>query len=208
MTDKYIDYENLLPDMYRNNEFWAEFTAAMSEIFNPVIHNPTEKLANIRGQDTEAYYSGLNCQMLGFRVPVLSFDDAEYRRLMQFLGTFVQTRGASTKFIDFIGFIKNGQFDLIPLWASDITDSGTLDAVPGTPVWEGGDWFPTPYYDVSYDLELFPIDEALIGDIFHVLAPIHLVLRYIVGAFRDTAPIYLKTGPSLEILHDFSAASR
>jgi hypothetical protein len=207
MPESPIDYSRLLVDHFQENPFWMDLTNSMSELFNPMVQNPVETLAQIRATDVEPYYAGLNMQMVGFKVPVLSFSPAEYERLMGDIGKYVQTRGASIKFIDFIGYIKATALTHIPLWANDINDINSLSDIPGTPIWEGGDWFPTPFYQVAYDAEELNVDdENQVLFLFQVLEPIHLVMRALIGVYRAATTLFIAPY-CFYIMHDFAYAS-
>jgi hypothetical protein len=207
MTDNPIDYSRLLVDHFQQNPFWMDLASSMNDLFNPMVQNPAEMLAKMRDVNVESYYAGLNMQMLGFRVPVLSFNPQEYVRLMGDIGKYVQTRGASIKFVDFIGYIKATRLTYIPLWANDINDIDSLSDTPGTPIWQGGEWFPTPFYRVAYDAsQLNVTDEAEVSFLFTVLAPIHLVLAALTGVDRFATTEYISPY-AFNIQHDFAYAA-
>jgi hypothetical protein len=203
-----IDYTQLLGDLPLEIPFWEDLFTAFGDVSNPVIEAPREDLQNIRSPNVEPYYASLNLQMLGFKAPALSFMPPQYKLLMANMGKFIQTRGASAQFINFIGYILNTKLGYIPLWADNISDINSLNAVYGTPIWEAGTWFPTPFYDIEVNIDDFPTtDAAQLTFLFTVLEPIHLVLRQII--FLDALTIGFYLAPvGFGIIHDIGYASR
>jgi hypothetical protein len=208
VTNTPINYDLLLTENFQENEFWTDLTTSMGNLFNPNIQNAIEILAKLRAITVEPYFAGLNLQMVGFRVPVLSFNADEYQRLMKYIGIFIQTRGASGKFVDFIGFIKNAPLFMAPLWANDITNIDSLTDSPGTAIWNGGDYFPTSFYDVYVDIDLAPgASTDDIAFLLRVLEPIHLVLRNVIEIERYHLDI-MAVPYALEEMEDIGYATR
>lgn len=204
MTD-IIDYTLLLTENL-DTLFWRDLFNAFSQVANPVVHNPRQVLQNIRGIDTEAYYASLNAQMLGLKVPILSFTADEYKRLMRWLGTFIQTGESSTQFINFLSFIKDVPLTYVKLWASDITDINSLTEAPGTSILLGGTYFPTPYYDLFYSIDFAPnISVADLTALLQVMQPIHLVLRNVVAIEQYENDLMI-VPVAIDVVHSYSTA--
>jgi hypothetical protein len=197
MTENVIKHERLLSEHFRENPLWTGLTDAMDAVINPNVQNPAESLAKLRWPDTEPYYAFLNARMLGFKIPSLSFTDMEYSHLMRNLGRYRLTCGSSNSFIRFLAYIKRVEFIYVDLWANSL-DMPIYDLQQnhGKVLWEGGDWFPTSYYDIVYSLSDFPtVDEEQFRIFITQLAPIHLVLRQIIGIQASTAEIYFTAIP-------------
>jgi len=149
--------------------------------FTPPLPYPLPGIA-------DSYFSGLNLKAMGFYIPsnnIQFFSDSEYELMMENVGTYLLTSGASNQFINFLAFIKNVNFTYIPLWGNSLSNSPS-ELVPyssaNTPVWEGGTYFPTPYYDISYNQNSTNItDSANYINYFLTLQPNHLVLRNIIA---------------------------
>lgn len=202
-----IDNTRLLVPESEDTEFYNTWLRAISTVADGVVHSPREALARLRFSPVDAYYGSLNAQMLGLKVPLLSFTEAEYSRLMRWLGIFVQTRGASTQFINFLSFIKNVPIEYIPLWATDLDDIATLTETPDTSILDGGDYFPTPFYDVYYSLDFAPdVTTDDIKILLGAVAPIHLVLRNVV-AIEQYSTSDMIVPIALDYIHDVSAAA-
>lgn len=202
----WVDYTKLLPENL-DTPLWHDLFDAFSQVANPIIHSPRNTLAQIRDINVDSYFASLNTQMLGLKVPILSFTPDEYKRLMRWLGTFIQTAEASTQFINFLSFIKNVPLIYVPLWASDITDITTLTDTPGTSILLGGAYFPTPYYDIYYPLDLAPnLSSPNLVSLLQVMQPIHLVLRNVIAIEQYEQDMML-VPVALDIMHDTSSVN-
>ena len=207
MTLTPITHNKILTENFRESPFWYYLTDAMDQVINPCVQNPAENLGNIRDVDIEPKYAELNIRTLGFKIPSLAFSPAEYARVMRTIGTFWQTCGSSKAFINYLSYIKNVELIYSDLWANSL--DMTIDQLTqdhGTELWNGGDWFPTSYFDITYSLIDFPnVDETQFRNFIYILSPMHLVLRDIVGIEATTAEIYLTAIP-VDISRDVSIA--
>ena len=197
MPQNPLDHSVLFNEFMRENPFWFAVAESMDSVLNPTITGPLEELATIRSADSSPYFSYLNARMLGFNISSLAFQDSEYPILIRTLGKFWQTRGASYAFINYISYIKNIELVPTPLWASSLDmPINELTSDYGTELWNGGQWFPTSYYDIFYSLVDFPdLDENLVRNFISQLSPMHLVLRDLVGLEVTTAQLYFTAIP-------------
>jgi hypothetical protein len=180
------DYGLLLTDPFADNPFWTDLTTAMNGYMDGLVHYPTDELYNLREDTANPLTVAYNTRMLGFNVPLNSFSVDQYINLFQSLGTYRMTSGATIAFLDFLAYIEETQFIFIPLWGNSLSENvSDLTDTPGVPVWEGGDYFMTPYYDLEYNYNDFPnLDVNAFLQILYEIAPIYLVCRSI--AFIET----------------------
>ena len=114
--------------------------------------------------------------------------DEDYQRIVRNIALYWYSKG-KPNFIDFLGFVLNAACRIINLWSTtdDQTDWNTYgsmlpegDAGIGTPVWEGGTWFPTTHVQVDFDPFKFeaPTFNKLVN-LFYTIANFNLVLESI-----------------------------
>jgi hypothetical protein len=80
-----------------------------------------------------------------------AMDDAALRRLTQNIGMYWYSKG-TVDLPDFLSFCLNSPIRLVPLWTlnyKDMYEEG--DPLIGTPVWQGGEWFPTTHVRLHFD---------------------------------------------------------
>jgi hypothetical protein len=176
---KTIDYTDLLTDPFVDSQLWTDLTESMTTLFDGVVHYAADQLYYMRSAENDPIFVAYNTRMLGFQVPLNSFSNTQYVNLLQSLGTFYQTAGASIQFLNFLAYIENTSFTFLPLWANSTTESIlNLTDTPGTPVWEGGTYFPTPFYDLEYSEADYPnLDVQQFVNLLYQISPIYLVPR-------------------------------
>lgn len=111
--------------------------------------------------------------------------DEDYQRIVRNLSLYWYGKGTA-KFTDFMGFVLNSIFTVENLWTTQVnTPDGPQygaflpegDPGIGTPIWEGGTWFPTTHVIVSFDPFKFAsasIDKLLA--LFYAIANYNLVV--------------------------------
>ena len=124
--------------------------------------------------------------MLGFRAinpAVLS--DNDYRRLVRYLPQYWYSQGTN-KLEDFIGFLLDVDISITPLWSKDLGQNNGLyngfftEEDAGTPIWKGGQGFPTTHVRISLPPERDSGDiKDKVEQLFTVLSNYNLVLHSI-----------------------------
>lgn len=207
MTDKPVDYTKLLTPPLEDNPLWYSLFQIFSDVANPAIQNPREQLAKLRDVDVDPAFASLNIQMLGLKLPYVSFTDDEYNRLMRYMGMYIQTGEASVQFVNFISYVKDVPLTYVPLWANDLDNIDSLTDSPGTSILDSGDYFPTPFYDIYYSIDLSPdVSTDQLRVLLTAMAPGHLVLRNIITIEHYSLDATLGTFASDEVMDEYSTA--
>lgn len=114
--------------------------------------------------------------------------DEDYQRITRNLSLYWYSKGTG-KFIDFMGFVLNSILTVQSLWSSPVSSPEGLQYGPflpegdpgiGTPVWQGGTWFPTTHVDVSFDPFKFgSVSISKLLSLFYAIANYNLVVNSI-----------------------------
>lgn len=116
-----------------------------------------------------------------------SFTDESMQNIARFLGKYWWERG-TYGFIEFMNYVLTANLNMRLLWSQTGPDgvnsteyvNMTLEeedgSPPGTPMWEGGDWFRTTHVSIiSYGSNI-PIPLDALGEFFYEIANYNLVL--------------------------------
>lgn len=141
-----------------------------------------------------------NAYMLGFDFFNTKMNDQDLRRLVEFIQIYWNDAGAGQNFMDFIGFVKNQRFDLVPLWTEGRAEAPDTPGVPGSfpypyleafdpdlmrSVSTGGRNYLTSHVAIEYDLaqftQFYTINLDDLEQLFYYFAPIILVLERVIG---------------------------
>lgn len=123
------------------------------------------------------------CTMLGFTYPNVDekmFSTEDYLRIAQNIAAYYQEQGTES-FLSFFSYCLNYLFTLKTQWTQNYVNffsEGDTDI--GTPVWDGGTWYPTSH--VAFEVEVGSMPPARFEEFFKYIAPINLVLlatRYV-----------------------------
>lgn len=119
-------------------------------------------------------------ELLGFRFYDQNILSAEsYLRLCMSLGQYYSADKGTERFDDFMAFVINDGFTVVNTWTEDYVTfyeegSGSI----GTPVYEGGTWYPTTHVVVRYGLgSLAGVTMEQVYEFFYYFANINLVLH-------------------------------
>jgi hypothetical protein len=120
------------------------------------------------------------CNLLGFSYPNINnrlFSTEDYLRIAQNVADYYKEQGTDA-FIRFFSYCLNSWFNLKPMWTQDYkTFVPEGDYSIGTPVWEGGTWYPTTHVQFEVDVLKSPgLSPDGYRDFFYYIAPINLVL--------------------------------
>lgn len=116
-------------------------------------------------------------------------NEQDYQRIVRNIALYWYEKG-KPNFIDFLGFVVQGVIKVNNLWSTTTDQSswntyGSFlpegDLGIGTPVWVGGEWFPTTHVQVVFDPFKFeaPALQKLIN-LFYTIANYNLVLESVV----------------------------
>lgn len=103
---------------------------------------------------------------------------AGYTQILRDLPAYWFTQGTKS-FIDFFSFVMNTPFTLTPLWTQDyVTFLPEGDSGIGTPLYNGGTWYPTTHVQLGYDSVAFSgFNHDDIVSFFYYFANYNLVLH-------------------------------
>ena len=145
-------------------------------------------------------------------------EDGDYQRIVRNIALYWYSKG-KPDFIDFLGFVLNKSCQLFNLWsttndAASWKTYGTFleegDPGIGTPVWQGGTWYPTTHVRIRIDPFGFVTPKmAKLVNLFYTIANYNLVLESVQmeGTLNlhsiDTTDIstIVVTYPVYEIIH-------
>ena len=142
-------------------------------------------------------------QMLGFSFgnsDVLNPQD--HLRIAMFISQYYAQNKGTQSWANFLGFVSNADFVVTNLWTQDyVTFLEDGDSGIGTPVYDGGTWYPTTHVYLEYDPAKFPgIDVSVVIGFFYYFANINLVLAGIVTVIGSTpGPIHMGVDGYIEI---------
>lgn len=194
--------DSLLVNYLRENPVWSDLIAIFEEVWGDQADELAYQLADIRNLypvaqenlpkiDLGAMLSTGDyrlydrqtmvriCSMLGFSFPNLNdrlFSTEDYLRIAQNIAAYYKEQGTDA-FIKFFGYCLNSRFQLRATWTNDYeTFLPEGDPGIGTPVWAGGDWYPTSHVQFEVELGKGFTDPDQFRDFFYYVAPINLVL--------------------------------
>lgn len=200
------DRSLLLPP-YLQTEVWESFVESIDAVLKDRIDDPTVWLSKQRDtwiiKDTseakiqagellaDTDFELPEKELLVHQANLLGFDFKEaellsandYQRLVRNLALFWYGKG-KPNFMNFMGFVINSVITITNLWSTEGTQPGTYgeflpegDPGIGTPVWDGGTWFPTTHVRVAFDPFKFgSVSTSRLVALFYSIANYNLVL--------------------------------
>lgn len=198
----------LLPPYLSFNPFFSEWLDATDELFDSRVEDKIEILKNLRNmwvenpemerkiQRGEMIYQDdwsvpeqnivlkqLNMLGLQLGVPTVMFDEYSFMNFCRFLGIYWMQKGTQT-FMDFVNFCTGTQFLISNCWTKDYKEFfAEGDEHIGTPIWEGGEWYPTTHV-LFRSINPEFTDVQMLGQLFYELANYNLVLYAIDCVFN------------------------
>ena len=198
----------LLPPYLLNNDFFVDYTDAIDEVLGAKVDDKTEILQNIRNMwvvdpeleqkindgamlNPEDWPTGeqdlvmrqLNFLGVQLGAPTILFDSIAYAQMCRFLGMYWMEKGKGS-FIEFINFCTGSQYVIKNLWTKDYENFYPEgDEAIGTPIWEGGEWYPTTHVQLININGSASQTLTLISKLFHEIANYNLVLYGIDSLF-------------------------
>lgn len=194
----------LVPPVLNENPLFTDLADAVDEVFYESGIDPAvQELLTIRQPSTiadsvllAAQESGslikesdvtkqeletliLQANMLGFRFPQSDlFQLEDFKRICESVGQYYFESEGLESWQDFLGYAFNAEFKVIPTWTENYVDFYEEgDAAIGTPIYEGGTWYPTTHVFLQYDISKFPFSSSVVAQFFYTFANISLVLQ-------------------------------
>lgn len=195
-----VPRSTLLPPYLASNPYFVEFTDAVDSVFSTSVDSATDALANIRNMwvqspDTEAFVQEQQLvpkeawalpdrdlvvkqvNMLGmklFNAGVVT-DDA-YQTIARFVGMYWFGKGTQG-FIEFINYCLSSDLQVQNMWTENYDDFFPEgDPAIGTPIWDGGTWYPTTHVTIVAKGGLKGLDIRTLQSFFYEIANYNLVL--------------------------------
>lgn len=192
----------IVPSYMLAAPIFEDFFNAIDQVFDTKIYDKTLALSNLRNMwvlNPETEQKVLNEQMLGLedwslpereivgkQLNLLGlqlgesaslFTDKDFVALCRFLGLYWYEKGMKS-FMAFVNFCCGTHYTIANLWTKDYKEFYEEgDEKIGTPIWEGGEWYPTTHVQfTAQDSETNILALALL---FKEIANYNLVLNAI-----------------------------
>jgi hypothetical protein len=191
----------LLPPYFATNPLFVDFMDAIDEVFEPLVDQKTEILGDLRNvwvtnPDLEnnqiansemipfEAWSQPERQLLVMQVNALGLklqnagiiSDDSYQVISRWAGQYWFGKGTQS-FINFINYCLSSSLTVTPLWTEDYVNFVPVgDPTIGTPIWEGGSWYPTTHVALIAQGGLGNLDIATLVSFFYEIANYNLVL--------------------------------
>ena len=190
----------VLPPYLATNQFFVDWLDCMDQLFETSVDDKIEVIKNIRNmwvtnpqleQKVQAQeminqidwsvpeqaivLKQLNMLGLQLSSPTVMFDEYSFMNFCRFLGFYWLQKGTHT-FMDFVNFCTGTQFVIKNCWTKDYINfyaEGSEEI--GTPIWEGGEWYPTTHI-VFQSINPTTTDVTMLGQLFYEIANYNLVL--------------------------------
>ncbi len=199
----------LLPPYLAINQYFTDFMDAVDEVFEPLVDMKTEILGDLRNpwvtnpslEQNEiannqmidfSRWSQPERQILASQVNSLgmNFQNAgvitndNYQAISRWVGQYWFAKGTQS-FIDFINYSLSSQLKVTPLWTEDYVNFvAEGDPTIGTPIWDGGTWYPTSHVSIIASGGLQSLDIQTLVAFFYEIANYNLVLYSVESAYN------------------------
>jgi hypothetical protein len=122
--------------------------------------------------------------MLGMKFSSASvLTNSNYQSIARWVGQYWFGKGTAA-FIDFINYCLSSSLKVEQLWTADyVTFYPTGSIEIGTPIWEGGTWYPTPNVSITSSGGLQNVDVQTLTTFFYEIANYNVVLNDIAITF-------------------------
>lgn len=202
-----VPRSTLLPPYLSQNAYYVDYCDAMDAVYGPTVDEQLDALANIRNvwvqnpqteahvdvqeliprEDWTSFSRNLvvkQVNMLGLKLQSAGIvtDDA-YQTISRFVGIYWFGKGTEA-FMEFINYCLSSDFRVYNMWTQDYElfyNEG--DSEIGTPIWEGGTWYPTTHVTIEAKGGFKGIDILTLQRFFYEIANYNLVLRAIDANF-------------------------
>lgn len=202
-----VPRSTLLPPYLASNPYFVEYCNAMDAVFGPTVDAELRTLANLRNMwvqnptteasvdqqalipdsawstpDRDLVVKQVNALGMKLQTAGIVSDDA-YQTIARFVGTYWFGKGTG-QFIEFINYCLSSDFRVFNMWTTDyVTFVPEGDETIGTPIWEGGPWYPTTHVLIEAKGGLKGIDILTLQQFFYEIANYNLVLQSVDANF-------------------------
>lgn len=208
-----LPFRILWPPYMSINPYFVDYTNAIDEVFDSMVTEKIEILGNIRnmwvgnpmmeqkvnlGQIVkwsdwsipERNILIKQVNMLGMKLSKAGVvTDSGYLAIARFIGQYWLEKGKYTC-IDFLNFCIGTQLEIQKLWTENYLEFlPEGDPLIGTPIWEGGTWYPTTHVSIVAHGGL-QISPAELTGFFYDISNYNLVLQ----AINEYYTMYIGTG--------------
>lgn len=199
----------LLPPYLAFNQYYVDYTNAMDAVYGPTIDSKIDILANIRNMwvtnpameqkvldhemlvpfdwsQPERALLVKQVNLLGMKLQTAGIvSDTSYQTIARFVGQYWFQKGTQA-FISFINFCLSSNLQAINLWTDDYVNFVEVgDPSIGTPIWQGGTWYPTTHVTISANAgDLANVDLVTLTTFFYEIANYNLVLNNIDSSYK------------------------
>lgn len=189
----------ILPAYISSNPYFADFCDSIDTVFDDLVYEKAKGLGELRNMwlenpelerkvqdaemltledwtipEREIVAKQLNNLGLELGQSMTLFTDDDLLSLCRFLGLYWFEKGTQA-FVDFINYCCGTHFSLSNTWTKDYSEFFVEgDEAIGTPIWEGGDWYPTTH--VVFKSEDINTEVRLVTILFNEIANYNLVL--------------------------------
>lgn len=174
--DEAFEVAGIDPNIAALRTLRQPFTISDMVIESSEQQNQLISLSQVEKQDLETLI--LSANMLGFRFRQSDiFTQEDFLRIVTYLGEYYHEDKGTQSWEDFLGFALNAEFKVLNTWTEDYKHFyAEGDPSIGTPVYEGGTWYPTTHVILEYDISRFSGQAASVVEFFYYFANINLVL--------------------------------
>lgn len=198
----------LLPPYLAVNPYFVEYMDAIDNVFESTVDIPTEILGDLRNMWVsnpvleETYieqaqmipfeaWSQPERQLLVKQVNMLGMklmnagiiSNDSYQAIARWVGMYWFGKGTQS-FINFINYCLSSTLSVTRLWTQDYVNFvNDGDPTIGTPIWEGGTWYPTSHVAIVASGGLQGLDITTLISFFYEIANYNLVLNSIELAY-------------------------
>lgn len=198
-----IPRATLWPPYMIQNPYFVEYTNAMDAVYGSTADAGLDTLTNIRNMwvqspETEAFVDigemiprdtwpkfdrdlvVKTVNMLGLKLQTAGIvtDDA-YQTISRFVGIYWFEKGTQA-FMEFINYCLSSDLRVYNMWTQDYESFfNEGDSEIGTPIWEGGTWYPTTHVTIEAKGGLQGLDIFTLQQFFYEISNYNLVLKAI-----------------------------
>lgn len=197
-----LPFKTLLPGYLKETSFFTDLFDSVDKVFDDKVYGAANAVKNLRNmwvsnpeleqkiidgdsmislddwtipdKNTVVKQLGLLGLQLGKSASL--FSTHNYLAFCRFIGQYWFEKGTAN-FMDFINFCCGTQYEISNLWTKDyINFYKEGDSEIGTPVWEGGEWYPTTH--ISFvSIDNYNSDITLLSVLFNEISNYNLVLK-------------------------------